>query len=190
MSTRPRRLSAALLASAAIVLGACSDGAVGGADRLPDGPPPEDVAFAEAPEDSPSAPDFDLTLLDGTTITASDLWEERPVVLHFLASWCPACQEQQAEINEVAREFADEIVFIGITANDETDDITSYLRERKVPYAVGEDPEEEIWLRYGVAEPPLLAFITKGGVIVRGHPGGLDGDRLRSTIEENLLASD
>ena len=139
---------------------------------------------------SPAAPDFDLTLLDGTTITASELWEERPVVLHFLASWCPACQEQQSEINEVAREFADEVVFIGITANDETEDITSYIGDRDVPYPVGEDPEEEIWLRYGVAEPPLLAFVTKGGSIVRGHPGGLDAERLRSTIEEHLLDLD
>lgn len=183
-----RRLTGAVMAL--LLAAACSSGggSIGGADRLPDEPAPEDVAYAEAPEGTPAAPEFELDLLDGSTVSASELWDERPVVLHFVTSWCEICKEQQAGINEVADEYADEVVFLGITTNDTAEDIEGYLRERDVPYAVGNDPEQEIWLRYGVTEPPLLAFITRGGAIVRGHPGGLDGEQVRETIEEHLLA--
>lgn len=192
---RPLRRHGAALAVAALLVGSCTTGSdggdeaavYGGADRLP-GPVAEDAAFADAPEDAPPAPVIDLELYDGTTVTGEELWDDRPVVLHFLASWCERCQEQQAELNAIAREYADRVTFLGVVGSDEVEDTQRYLRERDVPYAAGLDDDLSNWLRYGVTEPPLLAFVTRGGAIVRGFPGGTDAERVRQIIEEELLA--
>ncbi|HEU0213705.1 MAG TPA: hypothetical protein VFR13_06455, partial [Jiangellaceae bacterium] len=83
---RPRRACAPLLAVAVLFAAVgCAGGdsggeAHGGASDLP-GPLPGDVAFRDAPDDAPPAPDFSADLVDGTPVTASDLWDDRPVVL-------------------------------------------------------------------------------------------------------------
>ncbi|MGH9251262.1 MAG: hypothetical protein ACRD0W_17320, partial [Acidimicrobiales bacterium] len=54
-------------------------------------------------------------------------------------------------------------------------------------YPVGTDPSGEIWLQYGVDEPPLVTLISQGGSLLRGWPGGIGGDTLREQIEELVL---
>ena len=58
-----------------LVLAGCGgdDEVAGGAGDLP-GAVPADVRFAEPPAGALPAPDFTAELLDGTPVTASDLW--------------------------------------------------------------------------------------------------------------------
>ena len=39
------------------------------------------------------APDFSAELMDGTPVAASELWNDRPLVLVFTASWCETCTD-------------------------------------------------------------------------------------------------
>ena len=186
-----RQLTGVLLG--ALVATGCSLGSgdppLGGAERLPQGDPPDGTVYAEPVDDRPGAPAFSLELLDGEQVDSDELWEDRPGVIYFFASWCTLCQRQQAEISEVAREYGDRVVFLGVAGDDTFEDVEAYLREHRVPYAVGLDPDLVVWLRYGVVEPPLVAFVSRGGQLVRGDPGGLTGDEIRAHIEELLLDS-
>lgn len=186
-----RPLTGALLV--ALVATGCSFGSgdppLGGAERLPQGDPPDGTVYAEPIDGGPGAPAFSLALLDGEQVDSEELWEDRPGVIYFFASWCTLCQQQQAEISEVAREYGEQVVFLGVAGDDTFEDVAGYLREHRVPYAVGLDPDLVVWLRYGVVEPPLVAFVSRGGQLLRGDPGGLTGDEIRDHIEELLLDS-
>ena len=171
--------------------GGCTRGGaapLGGVAALPDGPPPAGTTYAEPPDGRPTAPVFDLELPDGQVVDAATLWQDRAVVLSFVASWCTLCQRQQAELSAIAREYGDRVTFLGIAGDETPEDLQAFLREHDVPYAVGIDPTLDVWLRYGVEEPPLIAFVTRGGQLVRGHPGGLEGAAVREIIDEVLLA--
>jgi thiol-disulfide isomerase/thioredoxin len=172
---------------AALVLGACSSVPVATGElpgRVPDG-----VTFREAPDTAPAAPVFELELLDGQVLDMTELWSERPVVLVFFESWCSLCREQQPEINEVAEEYQDVVLFVGIAGISDPADVEEYVADNRITYPVGTDPDGMRWLRYAVAEPPLVALISKDGRLLRGWPGGISGDALREQIEQHAVAA-
>jgi peroxiredoxin len=185
------RTAPAALALAA-VLAACSasdgDGPDGPASTP--GPPPDGVEFRAPPAGTPPAPAFELTLLDGEVVDTAEQTDQRPIVLTFFESGCTPCGEQQQEINDVAADYGDVVLFLGIAGMSAPDDVQDYVRENDVAYPVGTDPSGEIWLQYGVDEPPLVVLVSRGGRLLRGWPGGISGNDLREQIEELVVVQD
>jgi thiol-disulfide isomerase/thioredoxin len=198
----PGRLAAAALAMAmlpAAMLGACSGQSVpsggasgvphlnttrGGASFLP-GPLAAGASIAPGDPAAPTAPDFTLSLLDGTSITASKLWADRPLVLDFFATYCTACVAAQADLNQLAQDFRGRVAFLGVTGSQDTPDtVGTYLDKYAVPYAVALDTHQTAWLRYAVHEPPLVALVSKDGHLLRGWPNGVDAATLRQALTE------
>lgn len=181
------RLAGIAALAAALVLGACSAPAPAGAS-LP-GPVPEGVTFHAPPEELPAAPVFELELLDGRVLDPTEQWDERPMVLVFFESWCSVCSEQQDEINELVKEYRDIVLFVGIAGTSDPTDVEAYVTDNEITYPVGTDPDGSRWLKYAVAEPPLVALISQGGTLLRGWPGGISGADLRENIQELAVDS-
>ncbi|RIQ12666.1 TlpA family protein disulfide reductase [Jiangella rhizosphaerae] len=135
---------------------------------------PGDVTFIDAPPTAPPAPSFELELLDGSTLDLAEQWAERPVVLVFFESFCELCAQQQAEITELSEQYRDAILFVGVGSASSPEDAAAYVREHDIAYPVGLDASGEVFRRYGVDEPPLVALIARGGQLVRGWPGGVE----------------
>jgi peroxiredoxin len=158
----------------------------GGASALP-GPVPTEVEFSPAPTSAAVAPPLELTLVDGTSVDAATLWKDRPVVLYFFSSWCTTCAEQQKQVNALAESYRDVVAFVGIAGEDEQADVNAYVDEHAIPFPVARDASGDLWKRYAVKEPPLVAIIGKGGNLLYGAPGEIDLARLEERIE-GLLA--
>jgi thiol-disulfide isomerase/thioredoxin len=156
-----------------------------GASALP-GPVPADVEFVAPPTNSASAPPLELTLVDGSDVDVTELWAERPVVLHFFSSWCTTCEAQQAEMNALAERYKDVIAFVGVAGEDESAAVNGYVDEQKVTYPVALDTSGDLWKRYAVAEPPLVALVGKGGRLLYGAPGEIDLARLEERIKAQI----
>lgn len=174
-----RRIGAAGVLTAAVLGAALLTGCSGSDDPpavsfdLP-GEVPSDVTFLDPPPTAPPAPSFELELLDGTTLDLAEQWAERPVVLVFFESFCELCAQQQAEITELSEQYRDAILFVGVGSTSGADDTAEYVREHDIAYPVGLDDSGEVFRRYGVDEPPLVALIARGGQLVRGWPGGVE----------------
>ncbi len=153
----------------------------GGAASLP-GPVPAGVSFSQGDPSSPRAPDFSLTLMDGTPVTGAELWRDRPVVLFFFASWCGVCDEQQGDLTALAERYRDKAVFLGIAGEDEQGSVAVYLDEYRVPFPVAIDPDLGVWRDYAVREPPHVVVISQGGRVIRGWPGGTTRDLIDETL--------
>ena len=173
-----------LILLAALAVAGCGGGeeVAGGADDLP-GPVPAGVRFVEAPAGALPAPDFTAELLDGTPVTASELWRDRPVVLVFSASYCDRC----AEIHRAAAEAVDTqdgaIGLLGVVGQDDADGGRDYADELDLghPVAVA---SERTWLDYAAREPGLVVLVAKGGKVLRGWPGGATAEQLQPRLEE------
>ena len=173
-----RRVGHALL----LVLAGCSTGVPGGAGDLP-GPLPSGVAFEEPSENALVAPDFSSELIDGTPVTASDLWQDRPVILVFTASWCARCRDVHRAAAEVAAEHDGAVGLLGVVAPDDVDGAREYAEELDLGHAFAV-ADEQVWLSYAVREPPLVALVAAGGFVLRGWPGGVESDVLARHVEE------
>jgi thiol-disulfide isomerase/thioredoxin len=186
---QPLRAAARALALGLVVLvaaAACSGGgddeeSFGGADAVP-GPVPSDVTFVEDVEGGVPAPDFTTDLVDGTPLTASDLWADRPVVVLFTASWCEKCKAEHEKVAEVVAEH-EGVAMLAVVPGDDAEPAAEYAKELELdhPVAVGND---EIWLDWAAREPPLVVLVAPGGKVIRGWPGGVE----RQVLAEELDA--
>ncbi len=180
------RAAAAVLTATALLAG-CSGGG-GSAAGLP-GPVPDGVSFPEPPATAPPAPRFELDLLGGEHLEAASQWAERPLVLVFFESWCEPCREQQPEINRLAAEYEETVLFVGIAGLSDEDGVRDYVRDNDVPYPVGIDGTGKVWLDYAAPEPPQVVLVSKEGRVLRGWPGGVAPEVLRAQIDELAVGS-
>lgn len=184
---RPRVAFALLLAlvvvlAAAGCMGGDSGGeADGGASDLP-GPLPEGVAFRDPPAGAPPAPELSAELVDGTPVTASDLWDDRPVVLVFTASWCNRC----ADVHRRAAEVVDDhegVALLGVAPGDDAEGARKYAEELELGYPIAV-ADERVWLNYAVREPPAVVLVAPQGKVLRGWPGGVETPVLARSLDE------
>jgi thiol-disulfide isomerase/thioredoxin len=172
-----------LIVLAVVAVAGCGgdDEVAGGAADLP-GRVPAGVRFAEAPTGALPAPDFTAELLDGTPVTASELWRDRPLVLVFTASYCERCREiHRAAANAVAVHDG-AVGLLGVVGEDDVDDGRDYAEELDLgqPVAVA---GERAWLDYAAREPGLVVIVSNGGKVLRGWPGGATAEQLRAPLE-------
>lgn len=144
------------------------------------------TTFVAAPSTAPPAPAFELELLDGSRLDLAEQWRDRAVVLVFFESWCELCARQQADITALSEEYRDTVLFVGVGHESTRADATAFQREHDIDYPVGLDASGEVWRRYRVDEPPLVALVSKGGRLVRGWPGGTT--ELGQQIQRFLVA--
>jgi thiol-disulfide isomerase/thioredoxin len=176
------RAAFAAVLLAALLTGCGEEKIRGGGSTLP-GPVPEGVTFVDADPSLPPAPEMSLRLLDGKPLTGSEMWEERPVVLFFFASWCTECARLQPGLVQLAERYRDRVLFVGVAGEDKEEALATYLDEHEVPYPVGIDQRLRVWRSYGVREPPHPVVVSRGGRVVKGWPGGISIETIAETLQ-------
>jgi len=122
------------------------------------------------------APEFEVTLDDGTTYQLTDLDGQpirladlrgKAVWINFWASWCPPCQQETPIIREMANRYRDRgLVVVGIAVQEtEPADIRAYAERYELDYTIGFDASGHVYRRYRVFGLPTQFFIRPDGVI-------------------------
>lgn len=175
-------VSRLLLLATILVLASCGgdEEIAGGAGDLP-GPVPEDVRFREPPASALPAPDFTAELVDGTPVTASELWRERPLVLVFTASYCDRCREIHRAAAEAVDGHDGAVALLGVTGTDDAES-ADYAEELDLGHPLAVAPER-VWLSYAAREPGLVVLVGKDGKVLRGWPGGATASELQSALD-------
>ena len=122
------------------------------------------------------APEFEVTLDDGSTYQLTDL-DGRPIRLenlrgkgvwvNFWASWCPPCQQETPIIRSMAERYRDAgLVVVGIAVQETSPaDIRAYAERYDLNYTIGFDESGHIFRRYRVFGLPTQFFIRPDGTI-------------------------
>ncbi|HEX7018944.1 MAG TPA: TlpA disulfide reductase family protein [Gemmatimonadaceae bacterium] len=125
------------------------------------------VASASAP-----APPFQLTTLDGRTVTNEQL-KGKVVLVNFWATWCPPCRLEMPGFESVyERNAGRDFVVLGVAMDaGGSDDVRKFLAERKITYPVAMATGEMVQQFGGVNLLPSSFLLDKQGRIrneVRG----------------------
>jgi thiol-disulfide isomerase/thioredoxin len=175
---------AAIAVVALLGAAACSGGddeTYGGAEQLP-GPVPAGVEFTDPPAGGVEAPDFTARLVDGTSLTASELWDDRPVVVVFTASWCEACRDVEEKVQEAVADHDGAVTTLSVVPADDAEGAADLANEEKVAHPVAV-ANEDIWLDWAAREPPVVVLVAPGGTVLRGWPGGVETDVLAEQLD-------
>jgi thiol-disulfide isomerase/thioredoxin len=111
---------------------------------------------------------------------------DRPLVINFFASWCPACIGEMPEFERVHRQLGDQVTFVGVSQSDSRRASIQLARDTGITYETAIDERGELFRAFGAFGMPTTVFVDAGGEIVDVWSGGLDARTLRQLVAENF----
>lgn len=97
-----------------------------------------------------------VTLLDGSLYT---LPSDKPVLLHFWATWCPTCKFEASNIEKISKDY--EVITVAVQSGTK-EQIQNYLDEHKLSFKVINDEDGFYSRKFNIqAFLQLLYMIVK-----------------------------
>jgi peroxiredoxin len=124
---------------------------------------------------SGAAPAFEAELLDGRRFSLAD-YRGAPLLVHFWATWCPACRFEQGTVESIARDH--QVLTVAMQSGSAAE-LAKYLAEQDVDFPVHVDEEGEMAARWGVTGLPTSFVIDGRGRIRHVTAGFTTGLGLR-----------
>jgi cytochrome c biogenesis protein CcmG/thiol:disulfide interchange protein DsbE len=137
------------------------------------------VGQLRAPDLPDEAPDFTLPVLDGGSVTLSEL-KGQPVVLNFWAPWCGPCRAEVPQFSRFAKSHP-EVHVLGVA----TDGAPAELRASKqklgmdYPVVIADSATSSA---YGVSILPTTVIVDADGRISTAHAGILTLPQLEMMV--------
>jgi peroxiredoxin len=137
------------------------------------------------------APELAVQFVNGQQLLLSQL-RGKVVLLEFLHTTCPHCQQSSALIEKFYKEFGPRgFQPVGVAFNENAAQLVpDFVRQLGLSFPVGVAPRETVmeYLQHPVGRPffvPQMIFVDRKGVIRAQHGG--DDDFLKN-LEPNLRA--
>ena len=112
------------------------------------------------------APDFTTTLLDGGSVTLSELRSE-VVMLVFFSHTCPDCKALLDDIAAAKSDFeAAQVKVLAISRGGEEGEIREYVATNNYNFDVAVDGTKEIYNLYATMYVPRTYLIDRTGIVV------------------------
>ena len=148
------------------------------------------LAFAFAsprggrPREGESAPDFELTLFDGSRVSLAEL-RGQVVVLNFWASWCGPCRREAPALQQVWEAYEGQgVVMLGVSYQDAEGASRQFIEQFGLTYGNGIDVDGRISRAYGVTGVPETFVIDRQGRIAWFRLGEVTAERLTRQLEQ------
>jgi thiol-disulfide isomerase/thioredoxin len=170
-----------LLAAGAMLLGGAAQGTtIISTPRAVTVPPmPTAVSLADTP-----ILDFDLTTLDGQSVSLSD-YAGRIVFLNFWATWCEPCKRELPAVEAFASgQPPDGAVVLAVNVEENPDDVRNFLQAQGVSsLIVPLDTDAEVAESYGVFQLPVTFAIDETGIVRFPKYGEITREELDVYVE-------
>lgn len=118
---------------------------------------------------------LELELIDSigsfkaTTIFGKDIQfgkeSDKPTLLFFFATWCPACKEAYPEINSSFEDLNQDVHLIAIGRGHTQEELIEWAKGKKVAIDVVADPENELYDRFAKKFIPRVYIIDPDGKV-------------------------
>ena len=122
--------------------------------------------------------DFAVVSTEGKAVRLSDLIKEKkPIIVYFMATWCPYCAEDYAALSKIYRNYENNITFISISL-DLSENLLE-LKEYKNKYPelknmIFAPGQNQILVDYGITKTTSKYAIGKNGTIIYRSIGAAD----------------
>lgn len=116
------------------------------------------------------APDFDIVLTDGQTVSLSSL-RGKVVMLQFTASWCGVCHKEMPFIEKdiwLKHKDNKDFALIGVDRDEPLETVRKFAETTGITYPIGLDPNADVFAKYALREAGITrnVLIDREGKIV------------------------
>jgi thiol-disulfide isomerase/thioredoxin len=155
----------------------------------------------EAYSSSNNAPDFNLKTLDGKQVSLES-FKGKPVILWFMATWCPSCVGQADAIKKITSEYGNKINVLVIDLwaaqnmdgqstqdfNAETEsDLQSFIAKYGSTEWKGALDTDRAAMKYGVTEVDSTIVVGSNGNIIMMQLGPSGYQPIKDAIGKTTL---
>ena len=117
------------------------------------------------------APDFTVTLTDGSSLKLSDL-RGKVVMLQFTASWCGVCRKEMPHIeSQIWQRHKDnpEFALVGIDRDEPLATVKRFTSQTGITYPMALDPGADVFALYAEREAGITRniLINREGRIIK-----------------------
>lgn len=107
------------------------------------------------------------------------------ILIDFWATWCGPCRKAIPELNEIHKQFKDDLVVIGIS--QESAEKVKAMKEPKIDYFYGIDPQNTMSKELDIQGIPHVILIDPKGIVRwEGYPL-LQGHELTPEVVKALI---
>ncbi|MCP3918584.1 MAG: TlpA family protein disulfide reductase [bacterium] len=115
--------------------------------------------------------------------------EGKTVLIDFWATWCPPCREAIPHLNDFQKKFADDLVVIGISA-EQPATVERFMKKTEMQYAQAIDTKARTKDAVDVQGIPHVLLISSDGIVRwQGFPES-EEDRLTEQVVATVVALD
>ena len=132
-----------------------------------------------------AAPDFTGELMDGTSITLSEL-QGKPVIINFWATWCGPCVKEMPAFERLKDDFGDKIGIIAVNCGDDAETVKDFVEENGYTFPVVLDEEYSISMLYPTNSIPYTVVLDAEGKVTHISTGALDAVTMYERYKEAL----
>jgi thiol-disulfide isomerase/thioredoxin len=88
--------------------------------------------------DKVRAQEFEVVALTGKPVRLVDLMgADKPVVIHFWATWCAPCRQEIPQLNLLSQMYRDQgLTVIGLTLDEDRELVKLFMKENRVTYPI------------------------------------------------------
>jgi thiol-disulfide isomerase/thioredoxin len=120
------------------------------------------ISFIKKPElASNTLPEFNLTTTTQKQISSDD-YSGKALLIHFWATWCPACKLEASNIERLSKSY--QVITIAVNSGSD-DEINLFLKEHDLNYDVINDSEGEFASKFSISSFPTTFIYDKNGEI-------------------------
>ncbi len=132
------------------------------------------------------APDFELSLLDGTKFKLSD-HKDKIVVLDFWATWCGPCVMALPDYIAATSKFDEsKVIFVAVNLQESPDQIRTFLSDKQLTPRVALDRSSSVAPTFQVSGIPHTVIIGPGNIVEDVHVGYQpgSGELMQTTLQQ------
>lgn len=129
------------------------------------------------------APDFEVTLLDGSQAALSD-YRGQVVLLNFWATWCGPCRIEMPEFQTAYEAYQDEdFVVLAVNFQESAEQASDFAEEFGLTFPIALDPDGSVNRQFSVFAYPSSFVIDRQGVIQVSHAGPATTEQIDGWLE-------
>ena len=132
--------------------------------------------------------DFTVVTTEGKAVRLHDfIQKKKPVIVYFMATWCPYCAQDYAALSKVYKNYEDKVPILSISLD--LDEDLNILREykkrypelQKVMFAAG---QTEVLVNYRITKTTTKYAVGRDGKIIYIGSGAFNEQLWRTLLEE------
>lgn len=97
-----------------------------------------------------------------------DSFQGKPLLIHFWATWCPACKMETANIERVSKKY--QVVTVAVQSGSNSE-IKAFMKEKEASFNVINDREGELSRRFTVEVFPTTFIYDSEGKLLFSEVG-------------------